>query len=135
MICKSTPARSVDRKGMPHPTQMAIVASAVNTWFAQARGHGIITMVDGDLQVRPYASDLFGVLIPQIAHVTVRSDQTALCAGCRDPLTPTRTDRKGLAAVLQLLSKRSCPSATQRANGGEESARRPGTATITSPMQ
>ena len=69
VICKSTPARSIDRKGMPHPTQMAIVASAVNTRFAPARGHGIMTMVDGDLQVRPYASDLFGVLITQIAHL------------------------------------------------------------------
>jgi hypothetical protein len=95
VICKSTPARSIDRKGMPVRTQMAILASAVNIWFAQARGHGIMTMVDGALQVRPYASDLFGVLITQIAHVIARSDQTALCAGCRDPFTPKRPIVRG----------------------------------------
>ncbi len=97
VICKSTPARAIDRKRMDHPTQMAIVASAVNTWFAHARGHGIITVDgdSGDLQVRPYASDLFGVLIPQIAHLIARSDQTALCAGCRDPFTPKRPIVRG----------------------------------------
>jgi hypothetical protein len=69
---------------------MAILASAVNFRFDQARRHGILTMVHRDLQVRPYASDLFGVLITQIAHVITRSDQTAVCASCRNPFTPKR---------------------------------------------
>jgi hypothetical protein len=94
-ICESTPVRSLDRTRLPANAQMAITASAVNTWFATARGHRIMDMVDGKLQVRPNASNLFGILITQIAHVMARSDQLAVCAGCKDPFRPKRPLSRG----------------------------------------
>jgi hypothetical protein len=95
VICNSTPAGSIDRKRMSPRMQIAILGSAVNTWFAQACGHGIMTMVDGHLQIRPSTSNLFGVLVTQIAHVIARSDQTAECANCHDPFTPERPIVRG----------------------------------------
>jgi len=105
----SREAQSIDRKGMHPAVQMAVSAAAVNNWFAQARGHGILTMVDGSLQVQPYASDLFGVLITQIAHVIARSDQTAMCAGCRYPFTPKRPIVRGVRQYCNRCRKRKVP--------------------------
>jgi hypothetical protein len=56
VICKSTPAKDLERASLSRRLQITIVAAGVNAWFDQARGHGILTMLDNDLQVRPYAS-------------------------------------------------------------------------------
>lgn len=109
MICKSTPAKDLDRAGLSRRLQMTIVGAAVNIWFDQARGRGILTMVDNDLQVRPYASNLFGVLITQIAHVIARSDQKAVCAGCRNPFPPARPIVRGSRQYCDLCRKKKVP--------------------------
>jgi hypothetical protein len=109
VICKSTPAKELDRRDITVPGQIAIVAAAVNTWFAQAREHGILTMLGDDLQVRPHASSLFGVLVTQIAHVIARSDQTAVCAGCRDPFKPKRPITRGLRQYCNGCRKKKMP--------------------------
>lgn len=109
VICKSTPAKDLERPGRSRRLQMTIVAAAVNTWFDQARGHGILTMVDNDFQVRPYASNLFGVLITQIAHVIARSDQKAVCAGCRNPFQPTRPIVRGSRQYCRICRKKGVP--------------------------
>jgi hypothetical protein len=109
VICKSTPAKDLDRKGMYKGTQLAIVASAVNLWFAAAPGHGILTMMDGELQVEPHASGLFGVLITQIAHVIARSDQTALCAGCHNPFHRDRPITRGVRNYCKSCRKAKVP--------------------------
>jgi hypothetical protein len=85
----------LDRAPLPARFQMAITASAVNAWFAKAHGHRIMDTVDGQLQVVPGASNLFGVLVTQIAHVIARSDQLAVCAGCQNPFTPKRPLSRG----------------------------------------
>jgi hypothetical protein len=54
-ICKSTPARSLNRSGLSSERQTAVVGLAVNTWFDKARVHGIVQMVDDQLQVQPRA--------------------------------------------------------------------------------
>jgi hypothetical protein len=84
-----------DRAGLDSRFQMAITAAAVNKWFAQAQGHGILGISDATLQVRPYASNLFGMLITQIAHVIARSDQLAVCDGCRAPFERDRAPSRG----------------------------------------
>jgi hypothetical protein len=70
--------------------QLAIAASAVNSWFAAARGHRILDVVEGQFQIRPGASNLFGVLGAQLAHAIARSDELARCAGCKAAFTPKR---------------------------------------------
>jgi hypothetical protein len=95
LICGSTPLEGFELDGLKEREQMAIVAAAVNLWFAKARQHGVLTMVGDDLQISPNASDLFGVLVTQIAHVIARSDQMAVCAGCRDPFPPDRPITRG----------------------------------------
>lgn len=109
VICKSISVGSLERRGLPYQLQMAILAAAVNTWFAQARGHGILAMVDGKLRVRPYASNLFGVLITQIAHVIARSDQTAVCAGCQNPFLPKRPLVRGSRQYCSRCRKAKVP--------------------------
>jgi hypothetical protein len=109
VICQSTPAKDLERLGLPRGTQIAIVAAAVNTWFAQARGHGILAIQDDDLQVRPYASNLFGVLVTQIAHVIARSDQKAVCAGCRNTFRPTRPIVRGSRQYCDVCRKKGVP--------------------------
>ena len=109
VICESTPAKTLERRGLTLRLQITIVAAAVNTWFDQARGHGILTMVDNDLQVRPYASNLFGILITQIAHVIARSDQKAVCAGCRNPFRPTRPIVRGSRQYCSVCRKKGVP--------------------------
>ncbi len=47
--------------------QLAIAASAVNSWFAASRGHRILDIANGQFQIRPGASNLFGVLATQLA--------------------------------------------------------------------
>ena len=84
------------------PTEMfpverrAVVGGAVNKWFAAAAGHRILDLVDGTLQVRPAASNLFGVLIVQIAYVLSRCDEAAVCAGCKKPFQPKRPISRGI---------------------------------------
>jgi hypothetical protein len=109
VIVKSIPAPPIERKGMDPAAQLAILAAAVNTWFAQARGHAIMTMADGSLQIQPSASNLFGVLITQIAHVIARSDQTAMCAGCRYPFTPKRPIVRGVRQYCNGCRKAKVP--------------------------
>ena len=89
-ICEYAFSLALDRHRMHAHQQMAIAAAAVNKWFAKATGHRILEVVDGELQVRPGASNLFGILISQIARVMARSDQTVVCAGCKVPFLPTR---------------------------------------------
>jgi hypothetical protein len=115
VICKSTPVQSLDRKSLPQELQMAFLASAVNTWFARARGHEIMTMVEGNFQVRPSASRLHGVLITQIAHVIARSDQTAVCASCRHPFPPERPITRG--------SRQYCPGCRKKKRPQRDASR------------
>ena len=61
------------------------MGSALNIWFDSARVHGIVQMVDDQLQVEPRAGFLFRILITQIAHAIARSDQMAVCSGCTLP--------------------------------------------------
>ena len=94
-ICKSTQAKEVNRSRMGIAQRRAIAALAVNTWFAKARGHRILDLVDSQLQVRPGASNLLGVLVTQIAHVMARSDERAVCANCKRPFRPKRRLSRG----------------------------------------
>ena len=109
VICQFTRAKILERERGGRKLQIAIVGLAVNTWFDQARGHGILTMVDNDLQVRPFASNLFGVLITQIAHAIARSDQKAVCAGCRNTFSPTRPLVRGLRQYCNVCRKKKVP--------------------------
>lgn len=84
-----------NRAGLDSRFQMAIIAAAANKWFAQAQGHGILAISDATLQVRPYASNLFGMLITQIAHAIARSDQLAVCDGCRAAFVRDRAPSRG----------------------------------------
>jgi len=104
-----TPAKDLERSGLPREIQLAIVGAAVNTWFDQARGHGILTMQNNELQVQPYASTLFGVLVTQIAHVIARSDQKTVCAGCRNPFAPARPIVRGSRQYCTICRKRGVP--------------------------
>jgi hypothetical protein len=83
LICKATAAKEIDRSRMKVAQQRAVTGLAVNTWFAKVRGHRILDLVDGQLQVRPGASNLLGLIVTQIAHVMARSDERAVCAGCK----------------------------------------------------
>jgi hypothetical protein len=109
VISQFPEVRSLELQGLTDQEQMAIVAAAVNIWFDQAREHGILTMLGGDLQVRPHASGLFGVLITQIAHVIARSDQTAVCAGCRYPFKPERPITRGTREYCEPCRKKKRP--------------------------
>lgn len=75
--------------------QMAIAASVANAWFAKARGHRILDVVEGQFQIRPAASKLFGILAAQLAHAMSRSDQSAPCAGCKHWFPPSRRISRG----------------------------------------
>jgi hypothetical protein len=108
-ICKSLPLGETSRAGLSADMQMAIVASAVNTCFARARGHRILDMVHHQLQIHPSASNLFGVLIVQIAHVIARSDQFAVCAGCQNPFPPERPLSRGVRQYCKRCRKAKVP--------------------------
>lgn len=95
IICKSTAIQSIDRKQLTPHQQTAVTALAVNTWYDKARGHRILDPVAGKLQIRPNASNLFGILITQIAHVMAHTDQKAICAGCTKIFTPERPISRG----------------------------------------
>jgi hypothetical protein len=101
-ICMSTQAKEVDRSHMGIAQQRAIAALAVNTWFTKASGHRILDLVDSQLQVRPGASNLLGVLVTQIAHVMARSDERALCANCKRQFRPKQRLSRG--------SRQYCPT-------------------------
>jgi hypothetical protein len=109
IICKSTVPGVIDRVQLTSQQQTAITASAVNTWFAKARGHRVLAVVDGKLQIRPAASNLFGVLIMQIAHVMARTDQVAICAGCRNAFTPKRPISRGSRQYCRRCRKAKVP--------------------------
>lgn len=109
VICQATPAKELDRKSWSRQSQLAIVAAAVNSWFNDARDHGILTMLNHDLQVQPHASGLFGILVTQIAHVIARSDQKAVCAGCHEPFPPTRPLSRGVRQYCKRCRKRRVP--------------------------
>jgi hypothetical protein len=84
-----------DRADLGSRLQITIIAAAVNSWFAKAHGHAILAIGDTTLQVRPFATNLFGILITQIAHVIARSDQLAVCDGCTAAFIPKRAPSKG----------------------------------------
>jgi hypothetical protein len=89
-ICVFLPAGTLERRHFSRRQQSAIAAMALNTWFAAAQGHRILDVVEGQFQVRPGASNLFGILAVQLAHAIARSDQLAQCAGCKLSFTPKR---------------------------------------------
>jgi hypothetical protein len=109
VICQSTAAGLIPRKRLDKSQQTAVTALAVNTWFARARGHRILNVVNGELQIRPSASNIFGVLVSQIAHVMARTDQMAICAGCRNPFTPTRPISRGSRQYCSRCQKAKVP--------------------------
>lgn len=108
-ICKSMPVRSLNRAKMSPEEQTAIMGSAVNTWFNRARFHGVVQMVDDQLQVRPYAGFLFGILITQIAHAIALSDQMAVCSGCNDPFVPARPLSRGVRQYCKRCRRKKIP--------------------------
>ncbi len=89
-ICAAIPAGNLDEFRLTAREQTVIAASALNAWFAAARGHRILDAADGQFQIRPGASNLFGVLAAQVAHAMARSDELARCAGCKAAFTPKR---------------------------------------------
>jgi hypothetical protein len=95
VLCEATPLGMIDRSQLNTQQQTAITALAVNTLFSEARSHRILDLLDGHLQIRPAASHLFGVLITQIAHMMARTDQLAICAGCKNAFTPKRALSRG----------------------------------------
>ncbi len=103
-ICKFIGVE-IDRAHLGAIPQKAITALAVNRWFAGMRGHRILEMVDMQLQVRPGASNLLGVLIAQIAHAIARSDELAVCAGCKKTFRPNRAPSRGRSPILSSLPK------------------------------
>ena len=109
IICSSTIAKEVDRQQLNSRQVTSIVALAVNTWFAKAHGHRILDLVGHQLQVRPAASNLFGVLIMQIAHVLARTDEAAVCAGCNYPFRPKHRLRRGDRQYCKPCRKKKVP--------------------------
>jgi hypothetical protein len=109
IICEQSPAVFIDRHGLNTREQTVMMAVALNSWFDQAHGHGIVTVLDGDLQIQPLASNLFGILITQMAHVMARRDQMATCAGCRHPFTPKRPISNGLRRYCSRCRKAKVP--------------------------
>jgi hypothetical protein len=109
VICKSTAAQKISRGGMSLAEQRVITALAVNTWFASARGHRILDLVNTQLQVRPGASNLLGVLVTQIAHVMARSDELAVCAGCKGAFRPNRRLSRGSRQYCSACRKAKVP--------------------------
>lgn len=109
VICNASRRKGLELQGLKEEEKLATVAASVNTWFAQAREHGILTILGKDLQVRPHASDLFGVLVTQIAHIIARSDQMAVCAGCHDPFKPKRLITRGIRQYCQRCRNKKVP--------------------------
>ena len=107
-ICELTVPALIDDR-LTTQEQTSVTALAVNTWFAKARGHRILDVVDGKLQIRPAASNLFGVLIAQIAHVMAYTDEMAICAGCRDAFTPKRPISRGARQYCKRCRKAKVP--------------------------
>jgi hypothetical protein len=107
-ICKLIGVE-LDRTQLSPIQQKAITAAAVNTWFAGMRGHRILEMVDRQLQVRPGASNLLGVLIAQIAHAIARSDELVVCAGCKKPYRPKRPPSRGFRRYCRACRKKKVP--------------------------
>jgi hypothetical protein len=88
---------------------LAIAACAVNAWFAAARGHRILDVVEGQFQIRPGASNLFGVLGAQLAYAIARSDEMARCAGCKAAFTPERPISHGSRQYCRTCQRRKIP--------------------------
>lgn len=109
IICKFAIPELVDDRNQLTRERTAITARAVNLWFDQARGHRVLDVVDGKLQIRPAASNLFGVLITQIAHALARTDQVAICAGCRNAFTPERPISRGSRQYCRRCRKAKVP--------------------------
>jgi hypothetical protein len=128
IICEQGPAGLIDRHSLNTREQTVMMAVALNTWFAQARGHGIVTVIDGKLQIQPIASNLYGILITQIAHVMARSDQMATCAGCKNAFTPKRPISNGLRRYCNRCRKAKVPQrdasrALRRRNASKKNQR------------
>jgi hypothetical protein len=99
----------VEMKRMHKRERMAVLASAVNTWFSQAQGNGILTLRGDALQVLPQGANLFGILNTQIAYVIARSDQMVVCAGCHDPFPPRRPLSRGSRQYCRACRARKVP--------------------------
>jgi hypothetical protein len=108
-ILEFTEVKGLARSHLTPAVQKMIAAMAVNTWFAKARGHRILDVVDKRVQIRPGASNLLGVLITQIAHVIARSDESALCAGCKRLFPPKRPPSRGARQYCVVCRKAKVP--------------------------
>ena len=104
------PSTGLGKLNRDPKVRMAVLGLAVNKWFSQARGHFIMDITpDGQLQVRPSASNLFGILGTQMAHVIARSDQAAVCAGCQNPFPPERPLCRGSRQYCKRCRKKKVP--------------------------
>ena len=109
VICQSTPAENLNRRRWSRELQLTIVAAAMNSLFAEARGHRILTVGDKDLRIQPNASNLLGIVVAQIAHVIALSDQKAVCSGCRNAFTPSRPIVRGSRQYCKSCRKAKVP--------------------------
>jgi hypothetical protein len=108
-ICESTAAGELPRNRRNTRQQTEMVVFVVNAWFAEARGHRILNAVDGVPNIRPAASNLFGILITQIAHAIARTDQMAVCAGCKKTFLPKRPLSRGSRQYCSRCRKAKVP--------------------------
>ncbi len=68
-----------------------------------------VDVVNHKLQVRPHASNLFGILITQIAHAVARSDQQSICSGCGVPFVLKRRPSRGVRCYCAVCRKKRVP--------------------------
>jgi hypothetical protein len=93
----------------PRKFRGTTTAMGVNLWYSRAIGNAIVQVNQAGFQVQPFGANLFGILIAQIAHMIARSDEAAICAGCRQAFNPLQPLSRGARRYCKSCRKKKVP--------------------------
>jgi hypothetical protein len=92
----------LDVKPLPHDSgevgqlvTRSLILRALNVWYAESKGHCLLTLVNDQPVIEPSSTTLFGMLAIQLAHRIARAQERAVCFHCKAFFSPARAPAKG----------------------------------------
>ena len=72
-----------------------LIAQALNGWFAESKGNGLLGLVKDELVIEPSSNTLLGILVLQLAYRITRAQEMVVCFHCKALFSPVRAPAHG----------------------------------------
>ena len=72
-----------------------LLVQALNKWFAESKGNGLLRLVRNQAVIEPFSTTLFGILALQLAYRITRAQEMVVCFHCKTLFSPKRAPSHG----------------------------------------